>query len=191
MCSFPIDVHLLFPRKNRYSLGVVVLVIIHFGHLPAAVLEEFPFWGFKQVNRTCMTTRNLLLFLITMQESLKIGQSLQRAFFRQILAILGYHDLSGRRLEGIASLSFHWPYIPLWNQINTYRLIKWTCTLPISEFSVGHDSILRWQHPVEKNKDQWIWPFWHQWIWPFWPLLRILPHCILHFKFHFATKLIF
>lgn len=99
---------------------------------------------------------------------------------------LGYHCPplgSGRRIESTASLSFHWPYIPLWNQINNYRLIKWTCKLPISEFSLGHDNILRWQHPMQKNKNQWIWPFW--------PLLRILSCCILHFKFHFATNLIF
>lgn len=74
-------------------------------------------------------------------------------------------------------------YSPLWNQINNYRLIKCICKLPLSEFNLEHDSILRWQHPVKKNKNQWLWPFW--------PLLRTLPGCILHFKFYFPIRLIF
>lgn len=63
------------------------------------------------MNRICMTTKKSFLSLITMQESSKTGQSLQKGFLGQIQAmILGYHGLSlgpGRRIGSVASLSFH------------------------------------------------------------------------------------
>lgn len=40
-CVLLIDMHVMFPKKNRCSVGAVVLAVLHFRHLPAAILEEF------------------------------------------------------------------------------------------------------------------------------------------------------
>lgn len=73
VCAVLVDVHLLFPRKNRYSLGVVLLATIHIWICASCSTGGIFSLRVQASEQNMYDNNKSFLFLITVQESSKIG----------------------------------------------------------------------------------------------------------------------